>query len=181
MKIRLRSACFRYLLAVLALAVSGAAMAQIPLKGKVSNKLEEPLIGVSVLLKGTTTGAMTDENGEFSLTVPAGAPQPVLVFSYVGYITKEEQVAGRTTVNVVLEMNDTNLDEIVVVGYGTQSKRNLSGSVSDIKSTDIVRASTTTASGALAGKIQGISVRAKDARPGRGAVLEVRNMGTPLS
>lgn len=180
MKIRLRSACFRYLLAVLALAVSGAAMAQIPLKGKVSNKLEEPLIGVSVLLKGTTTGAMTDENGEFSLTVPAGAPQPVLVFSYVGYITKEEQVAGRTTVNVVLEMNDTNLDEIVVVGYGTQSKRNLSGSVSDIKSTDIVRASTTTASGALAGKIQGISVRAKDARPGRGAVLEVRNMGTPL-
>jgi len=100
MKVRLRFAWFGYFLVALALAVSGTAIAQTSLKGNVSNNSGEPLIGVSVLLKGTTTGAMTDENGNFSLAVPAGLPQPVLVFTYVGYITREEQVGARTTVNV---------------------------------------------------------------------------------
>src|SRR5690606_23165433 len=79
-----------------------------------------------------------------------------------------------------LESDDQFLDDVVVVGYGTQSRRNVTGAVSDIKSDDIVRSSSTTMAGALAGKVQGISVRAKDARPGKGAAIEIRNMGTPL-
>jgi TonB-dependent SusC/RagA subfamily outer membrane receptor len=87
---------------------------------------------------------------------------------------------GTTNLKIQLEADENVLEDVVVVGYGKQSKRNITGAVSNIKSEDIVRSSSTTTAGALAGKVQGISVRAKDARPGRGAAIEIRNMGSPL-
>lgn len=160
--------------------LSSTVFAQNIIQGKVSDLSGEPLPGVSVLLKGSNSGAMTDAQGVYSLNLSSLSSTDVLVFSYVGFIKQEVVVNGRKIIDVNLEIDNTSLDDLVVVGYGTQTKRNISGAVSDIKSAELVRASTTTASGALAGKIQGISVRAKDARPGMGAVIEVRNMGSPL-
>lgn len=150
----------------------------IKVRGKVRDDKGEELAGVIVSVKGTTKGVATDINGNFSIDAPD--KEAILIFSFVGYKTQEVVLGNRVTVDVVMVSTETSLEEVVVVGYGTQSKRNISGAVSEIKSTDITRSSTTTTSGALAGKVQGISVRSKDARPGRGAVIEVRNMGNPL-
>ncbi|PXV66358.1 TonB-linked SusC/RagA family outer membrane protein [Dysgonomonas alginatilytica] len=150
--------------------------AQSKITGKVVDIKNDPLIGVSVLIKGTSNGTVTDVDGNFSLNADSG----ILTISYIGYRSQEIPITGKTKFNIVLEEDSKMLEDIVVVGYGTQSKRNLTGAVSDIKSDELTRTASTTTAGALAGRIQGISVRAKDARPGRGAVLEVRNMGNPL-
>jgi len=145
--------------------------------GRVGDTNGEPMIGVSVQVKGTTTGTITGINGDFSIAAMQGQ---TLSFSYLGYETQEIAVGSQTTFNIVMREDSKMIDEIVVVGYGTQSKRNVTGAVSDIKSDAITRTASTSTAGALAGKIQGISVRAMDARPGKGAALEVRNMGNPL-
>lgn len=151
-------------------------MAQNAVVGNVVDGNNTPLIGVNVIEKGTTNGTVTDVDGNFTLNVDNGA---TLVFSYIGYITQEVVVSGRKLDVVLLEDTEM-LEEVVVVGYGTQSKRNISGSISSIKSEDIIRSTSTTLSGALAGKVQGITTRAADARPGRGVNLQIRNMGNPL-
>ncbi|KKX49917.1 hypothetical protein L950_0212945 [Sphingobacterium sp. IITKGP-BTPF85] len=151
--------------------------AQTKITGQVINKDKEPIIGASVLVEGMPNLiTSTDNTGRFQLYDGKG----YLVITYVGYKTQRIAIGNQTNFSVVLETSDQSLDEVVVVGYGTQSKRNISGAVSNIKSDDIVRTSSTTAAGALAGKVQGISVRGKDARPGRGAAIEIRNMGNPL-
>lgn len=151
--------------------------AQTKITGQVINKDKEPIVGASVLVEGMPNLiTSTDNTGRFQLYDGKG----YLVITYVGYKTQRIAIDNQTNFSVVLETSDQSLDEVVVVGYGTQSKRNISGAVSNIKSDDIVRTSSTTAAGALAGKVQGISVRGKDARPGRGAAIEIRNMGNPL-
>lgn len=161
---------------LISLVFSVKMMAQNAVVGNVVDGNNTPLIGVNVIEKGTTNGTVTDVDGNFTLNVDNGA---TLVFSYIGYITQEVVVSGRK-LNVVLLEDTEMLEEVVVVGYGTQSKRNISGSISSIKSEDIIRSTSTTLSGALAGKVQGITTRAADARPGRGVNLQIRNMGNPL-
>ncbi|RZL16548.1 MAG: SusC/RagA family TonB-linked outer membrane protein, partial [Pedobacter sp.] len=100
--------------------------------------------------------------------------------TYLGYKSQRFVLEESNDIRIFLESENKDLDEVVVVGYGKQSKRNITGAVSNIKSEDIVRTSSTTAAGALSGKVQGVSVRAADARPGRGAAIEIRNMGNPL-
>jgi hypothetical protein len=134
-------------------------MAQNTVTGKVSDAAGDQLIGVNVLEKGSSNGTVTDVNGKFTLNVPQGA---TLVFSYIGYKTQELVVSGNN-LDVVLYEDTELLDEVVVVGYGTQSKRNISGAISSVKAEDIVRSNSTTLSGALAGKVQGITTRAVDA------------------
>jgi TonB-linked SusC/RagA family outer membrane protein len=151
-------------------------MAQNTVTGKVSDAAGDPLIGVNVVEKGSSNGTVTDVNGKFTLNVAQGA---TLVFSYIGYKTQELVVSGNT-LDVVLYEDAELLDEVVVVGYGTQSKRNISGAISNVKAEDIIRSNSTTLSGALAGKVQGITTRAVDARPGRGINLQIRNLGNPL-
>ncbi len=152
--------------------------AQSKISGQVTNKNNEAIIGASVLVEGLSNIITnTDENGRFELNTTS---KGTLVISYIGYKTQKITIGEQTSFTVVLEGDDQTLEDVVVVGYGTQSKRNVTGAVSSVKSEDLVRSSSTTTAGALAGKVQGISVRAKDARPGRGASLEIRNMGTPL-
>jgi len=151
--------------------------AQTKITGQVINKDKEPIVGVSVLVEGMPNLiTSTDYDGRFQLNDGKG----FLLITYVGYKTQRVAIGNETKFFITLETSDQSLEEVVVVGYGTQSKRNITGAVSNIKSEDIVRSSSTTAAGALAGKVQGISVRGKDARPGRGAALEIRNMGNPL-
>ncbi|MCW8313987.1 SusC/RagA family TonB-linked outer membrane protein [Sphingobacterium sp. InxBP1] len=150
--------------------------AQEKVTGQVVNKANEPIIGASVLIEGGGKGTSTDKSGKFELNANKG----MLVVSFVGYKTYKMPLNGTTNLRIELESDHHVLEDVVVVGYGTQSKRNITGAVSNIKSDDIVRTSSTTTAGALAGKVQGVSVRAKDARPGRGAAIEIRNMGNPL-
>jgi len=151
--------------------------AQRKISGQVFNEKSEPLKGVTVLVEGMPTEiTQTDEKGRFQITATKGT----LLITNIGYKNQRVDISQKTTFNIFLESENKDLEEVVVVGYGTQSKRNITGAVSNIKSEDIVRTSSTTAAGALAGKVQGVSVRAKDARPGRGASIEIRNMGNPL-
>jgi TonB-linked SusC/RagA family outer membrane protein len=151
--------------------------AQRKISGQVFNEKSEPLSGVTVLVEGMPNEITnTDGQGRFQLTATRGA----LLITYIGYKNQRVDISDKATVSIFLESSNKDLDEVIVVGYGTQAKRNITGAVSNIKSEDIVRSSSTTAAGALAGKVQGVSVRAKDARPGRGAAIEIRNMGNPL-
>ncbi len=146
------------------------------LTGSVVDYANTPISGVNVFIKGTPTGTTTDATGKFELTGIGDS----LSVSYIGYKSQVLAIGNRTNFTIRLESDDQFLEDVIVVGYGTQSRRNVTGAVSDIKADDIVRTSSTTMAGALAGKVQGISVRAKDARPGKGAAIEIRNMGTPL-
>lgn len=151
-------------------------MAQSAVTGSVIDVNQEPLIGVNVVEKGTTNGTITDFDGNFTIEVKEGA---VLVFSYIGYLS-QEVVAGNKKLVITLLEDSEMLDELVVVGYGSQSKRKITTAVSSVNSEEILRSSSTTTAGALSGKMAGISTRAIDSRPGRGINVEIRNMGKPL-
>lgn len=101
-------------------------------------------------------------------------------FLFIGYKSAEAAIKGKSPINVILQEDTETLDEVVVVGYGTQNRKSLTGAISDVKSESLTRSVSTTTAGALSGKIAGISTRAKDARPGKGISLEIRNMGAPL-
>lgn len=160
------------------LLMSVVAFAQNQIKGHVADATGEPIIGANVTVKGTTTGTITDIDGNFTLEV--GFTDGTLVVSFIGYKSVEAKMNGTAPINVVLQEDTETLDEVVVVGYGTQNRKSLTGAISDVKSESLTRSVSTTTAGALTGKIAGISTRAKDARPGKGINLEIRNMGTPL-
>ena len=147
-------------------------------EGSVSDEEDMPLIGVSIMEKGTSNGTITDVDGSYKLVV--SGDDAVLSYSYVGYTTQEINIGNRSTVNVVLEEDRQLLDEVVVVGYGTQRKGNLAASVSTVKNDDIIRSASTTTAGAIVGKVAGITARQKSGVPGSSATLQIRNMGEPL-
>ena len=147
------------------------------ISGKVTSKTGEPLIGVSVKLKGSSLGTSTDAEGKYSLNLPGA--DGILIFTYVGFISKEVAVDGRTTINIVLEEDTRALNEVVVVGYGTQKKTNLTGSVSSISATELENRPITQASQALAGLATGVTVSQGSGRPGNdGASVKIRGLGT---
>lgn len=138
----------------------------------------QPLAGVSVVLKGTTRGATTDAAGTFRLDVPDG--NAVLIFSYIGFESKEVLVGNQTLITLDLVPTDQSLNEVVVIGYGTQRKESLTGAISSISNRDIENVHVATVSGTLAGKIPGVSFRQAEGRPGASALVQVRGMGQPL-
>jgi TonB-linked SusC/RagA family outer membrane protein len=133
--------------------------------------------GATVLVKGTNTTTQTDDNGRFSINAPAN---PTLVISYVGFATQEVKVGNRSNIEVKLQATAQQLNEVVVVGYGTQRRATISGAVSNINSEALLETPATTTSGALVGKVQGITARSPDSRPGSQVNIQIRNMGTPL-
>lgn len=146
--------------------------------GTVTDVDGEPLIGVSIKVKGNTTaGTISDLEGRYSINT---AENGSLIFSYVGYNTIEETINNRSTINVILQDDNALLDEVIVVGYGTQKKSSLTGAISNINSDELVRTASVTTSGTLVGKIAGISARQKDGRPGSATTIQIRNLGTPL-
>lgn len=137
----------------------------------------EPLPGVNVLVKGTSTGAITDINGEYTLeNIPNNA---VLVFSYIGYFSQEIKVNNQTIIPVTLKEDTRKLEEIVVVGYSTQKKVNLTGAVQNITSTDLTKRSLSNTSTALQGLVPGVSVIQSSGRPGGdGSSITIRGTGS---
>ncbi|TVT38472.1 TonB-dependent receptor [Hymenobacter setariae] len=153
-------------------------LADIAVQGVVTDSKGEGLPGVNVILKGTSQGTTTDEQGRYRLKVPEQGS--VLVFSFVGFTSQEVPVTGTTALNVKLEAQDKSLEEVVVVGYGTQSRATVTGAVGQVTSQELVRTPAAAATSALAGRIPGITARQGDARPGAGTSIQIRNMGAPL-
>lgn len=147
------------------------------LSGRVTDSSGAPLPGVSVIIKGTTTGTITDTNGNFSLSnIPESA---TIQFSFIGMRTQEVAVNGKTTVTVQLEEESIGIEEVVAVGYGVQKKVNLTGSISSVSTKELESRPITQASQALAGLASGVSVSQGSGRPGAdGATIRIRGIGT---
>lgn len=151
--------------------------AQFQVSGTVTDTDGTPLPGTNVLEKGTTNGVQTDFDGNFSIGVVD--ENVTLVFSYIGFASKEVQVNGQDTVNVQLEESAQGLDEVVVVGYGEQKMENVIGSVSKIKSEDITSAPVTNVSNALAGRVPGAIIQQTNGEPGNNAAnITIRGTST---
>ncbi|WP_082893667.1 carboxypeptidase-like regulatory domain-containing protein [Rufibacter ruber] len=132
--------------------------------GKVTSKDgNEALVGVSVSVKGTTTGTVTNAAGEYSIAVPGD--DAVLVFSYIGFVTREIQVKNQSTLPVVLSTNAQELSQVVVIGYGTTTKSDLTGSVASVKSEEILATPTTSFEQALQGRAAGVQVTQTSGKP----------------
>jgi TonB-linked SusC/RagA family outer membrane protein len=151
---------------------------EITVQGTVTDSKGEGLPGVNVILKGTNKGATTDAQGRFRLKVPDQSA--VLVFSFVGFTSQEVAVTNGESLSIKLEAQDKSLDEVVVVGYGTQSRALVTGAVGQITSQELVRTPAVAATTALVGRIPGVTGRQADARPGNGTNIQIRNMGDPL-
>lgn len=142
------------------------------LKGVVVDATGEPIIGANVVQKGTSNGTITDIDGNFTLNVPAKA---VLTISFIGYQTQEVALKNSEThIKVTLKDDFELLDEVVVVGYGTMKKRDLSGAVSQIKSEELMKGNPVDLSQGLAGKVAGVLVNQSDGAPGGGVSIQIR-------
>lgn len=148
--------------------------------GKVTDSnTGEPLIGATVLVKGTTTGALTSVTGAYSIAIPNESA--VLTFSFIGYAPQDIPVAGKTNLDVTLTAEVTGLEEVVVVGYGSAKKVTLTGSIASVSSKEMKTTSTTNLSTQLAGKLPGFRVVQRTGEPGAfSTVFDIRGMGTPL-
>lgn len=139
--------------------------------GKVSGPNNEPLFGVSVQVKGTTTGTSTNNAGEYSITADE---QATLRFSFIGYLDKEVAVNGQNVVNVELAPSDRALDQVVVVGYGTQRRKDVTGAVSVVKATDFENRPIVSAAAGLQGQAAGVNVFSSSGKPGWGLTVSIR-------
>lgn len=144
--------------------------------GVVKNEKGDALNGVSVSVKGNHSGTTTDENGRFSLQVPANST--TLVFSFVGYSSKEVNFSNNSTINVTLQESVDALDEVVVVGYGVQKKLNLTGSVATVSGDEIAKTPTNNLTNTIGGRMAGISSVNSDGRPGNSSAIRVRGLST---
>jgi TonB-linked outer membrane protein, SusC/RagA family len=135
-----------------------------------------PLIGVSVIQKGTTNGLITDFDGNYELTVPVGAD---LEFSYIGYISQTvRMVSGKTTYDIVMREDALSLDEVVVVGYGVQKKKLSTGATLQVKGDELAKLNTTNPLQALQGKTPGVSITSTSGQPGSNMKVTIRGLGT---
>ena len=146
--------------------------ATLGISGRVTSEAGEALPGVNVLLKGTSTGTTTNAEGQYNLTVPDGGG--TLVFSFIGYVTEEVSVGNRTVIDVQLVADIKSLSEVVVVGYGTQAKGNVTGSIASIKAADIQNIPVAQADALLQGKAAGVQVVQNSGTPGAEVFVRVR-------
>lgn len=146
--------------------------------GNVTDENGEPMIGVSILVRGTRTGAITDVNGHYSINTPANG---VLIFKYVGYQDKSVAVNSRNNVNVQMKSDTQNLDEVVVVGYGTVKKRDLTGSISSLGSEKLKERSFGNALQSMAGQVSGVQITQSQGAPGMAPTVKVRGASSITS
>lgn len=167
----------RTLLLLIFAAISLGATAQtLTVKGNVKDTTGEPVIGVSVVEKGNTTnGTITDLDGNFSLKVDG---KKTLVFSYIGMKTQEIAVQGRKVINVTMADDSKALDEVVVIGYGTVNKRDLTGSVASVTAKDIATVPVSSATEALTGKLAGVNITTTEGSPDADIKIRVRGGGS---
>ena len=143
--------------------------------GRIVDDMGEPIIGANVFVKGTTNGTVTDFDGNFSIEADSKA---VLSISYIGYLTKEIVIGNLKVINITLLEDTKALDEVVVIGYGTQKKADLTGAVANVSADDLNTQSNTTIAQALQGKIAGVDIVSQGGAPGGSTRVMVRGIGT---
>jgi TonB-linked SusC/RagA family outer membrane protein len=136
----------------------------------------EPLPGVHVLIEGTLIGTATDLNGKFSLPKPESGA--VIVFSFIGYVTERITYSGQVMIDVKLSQNVMALDEVVVIGYGTIKKSDLTGSIASVNTKDIEKSNQVNILSALQGKVAGLVLTSNDGSPGSEGIIQIRGVGT---
>lgn len=161
------------------LITAGSVFAQAPVTGTVTDaKTGETLIGVTVLIKGTTQGTTTDIDGNFKFAVDQVKPATVLVFSYIGYTPVEITVGVNTRLEVKLSSSSVLLDELVVIGYGSTKRRNILGAVSKVDSKELTKIPVATIDQALQGRVAGVQVTQNTGAPGEGVSVRIRGSGS---
>ena len=154
---------------------SPRAMAQSIVKGTVIDEAGEPIIGASVQVQNTKTGAITDFDGNFSVEAASNA---TLLISYVGYVTETVSVQGRSNIQVVLKEDATSLNDVVVIGYGTMKKKLVTGATVQVKGEDIAKLNTTNALEAMQSSSPGVQITQSSSQPGKGYNVVIRGKGT---
>lgn len=164
----------KFLFTIVAFVLSGVmAFAQTKtVTGTIVDEFGEPIIGANVLVKGTTNGAVTDIDGNYSITGVSNADE--LVVSYIGYASQTFPVGNQTTFNITMKEDGENLEEVVVVGYGVQKKKDLTGSVSSIKSADIQNVAAANAMQAMQAKVPGMDLQQSSGQAGAGVSITMR-------
>ena len=161
------------LFAALSLSVSAQT---ITLKGNVKDATGEPIIGASVVEKGNTSnGTITDLDGNFSLKVPSKAN---VIISYIGMKTQDVAVKGQNSINVILYDDAQSLDEVVVIGYGSVKKKDLTGSVSTVQGSELAKIPVSSAAQALTGRLAGVQITTSDGSPDAEMIIRVRGGGS---
>lgn len=164
-----------FLLFAFFLAFSLGSYAQTAVTGTVTGEDGVGIPGVSIVITGTAQGTITDIDGKFTLPVPDGAEK--LTFSYIGMLTQEIDIAGQTTIDVVMKADVIGVDEVVVVGYGTRTKEELTGAVSTVSAEKLETTSETSVVSRLQGQVAGVTVQTSN-RPGGDASILIRGLGT---
>ncbi len=157
--------------------LSYTAFGQNGLTGQVIDNNNMPLPGVSVVIKGTTAGTITDFDGNYNLNTEL-SDSTLLVFSYVGFKTQEIVVDGQSVINVLMEEDTSLLDEVVVVGYGTQKKSVITGAISGVKQTELEDLPITRVEQTLQGRVSGVTIAATSGQPGSNSTVRVRGITT---
>jgi len=151
------------------------AMAQSIIKGTVNDENGEPVIGATVKVKETQKGTITDFDGNYSIEAASNA---TLVFSYVGYVTQEVKVGGKSTLNITMKEDNTTLNDVVVIGYGTMKKKLVTGATVQVKGEDIAKLNTTNALEAMQSSTPGVQITQQSSQPGKGYKVYIRGIGT---
>lgn len=157
------------------LCITAYSQERIKVRGTVVDENGDPLIAAGVSQSGTDNGTVTDADGKYVISVPSDAS---LSFSYISYITQEVAVGGRSVVDIKLRPDNTQLEEVVVIGYGTVKKSDLTGSVSSISDKALKDFKTSSVVEALGGQIAGVNITASDGTPGAGYDIKIRGVGT---
>lgn len=178
LKIRHGFACM--MLTLLGMLISSGIFAQQSIKvtGTVTDDANEPVIGAGIIVKNASIGTTTDLDGHYSISVPSNG---TLIFSYVGLKRVEEKVSGRTNINIVLKTDATMMDEVVVIGYGTQRRGSVTGAVAGVKGQEMIKTKSENPQNMLTGRIPGLRVWQKSSEPGTYSnSFDIRGMGSPL-
>jgi len=151
-------------------------MQEFEVSGQILDNNGTPLPGANILEKGTSNGTQTDFDGNFTLTTSSG--DAILVVSYIGFTSKEVPLNGQTNVTVTIEESAAALDEVVVIGYGTQTREEVTGAMSSVKAEDIVTQGSSTVEKALQGRVPGVQVESSGGNPGSGVRILIRGTGS---
>ncbi|MDR2907217.1 MAG: carboxypeptidase-like regulatory domain-containing protein, partial [Bacteroidales bacterium] len=166
-----------WLLCMFMLLVSSSAFAQSrTISGTVRDDKNEPIPFASVSVPGSTVGVSTDMDGRFQLNIPEGINS--IIVSFIGYHKQTIELNGRVTFDIVLESENVALDEVVVIGYGTTTRRDLTGAVSSVSGKDLVAATVSSAAEALTGKMAGVQVTSTEGSPDAEIKIRVRGGGS---
>lgn len=165
-----------FLMLLLFITSTSGMFAQITVTGTVVDTEKKPVVGANVVVKGTTTGTMTDVNGKFTINAPSSSS--IVTISFIGFVAQDFLVGNSNVINVTMIAEATALTEVVVIGYGTVKKRDITGSVASVTGTQIAAVPVSNAAQAMTGKLAGVNVISQDGRPDASISIRVRGGGS---